>query len=301
MSRIRRLADRVQKTLLFEVVAAYSESKAGNYAAALAFAAFLAMFPLILGVLAIVGLAIRDPSTEARFQNLVLQLFPGNAQPELQSAIRGVRQSAGWFGLVSLGGFVWSATGIFATMEFALSQIFGTRQRGMLRQKLMGLAMMMLLVVALGITAATNFAAGYLSPYIHYAWVPSFVIGAAVMVALLGLLYRFVPNHALSLGQVLPGAVLAGVLIEALSLGFPIYARFAGSFNAYGAQFGLFFVLATWLYLLSQLLLLGAVYNQFRISRQETRVPVASPAGESRTSEPPADVMKRKKTRGVTG
>ena len=57
----------------------------------------------------------------------------------------------------------------------------------------------------------------------------------------------------------------SGVLIEGLSLGFPLYARFAGSFNTYGAQFGLFFLLATWLYLLSQLLLLGAVYNRFRL------------------------------------
>jgi membrane protein len=298
LHRIRRVADRVQKTLLFKVVTAYSESKASNYAAALAFAAFLAMFPMILGVLSVIGLAIRDPSTEARFQSLVLQLFPGSAQPELQSAIHGVRQSAGWFGLVSLAGFVWSASGIFATMEFALTQIFGTKQRGMLRQKLMGLVMMMLLVVALGITVAANFAAGYLSPYIPYAWVPGVVIGAAVMVALLVLLYRFVPNHTLDLGQVLPGAVLAGALIEALSLGFPLYARFAGSFNAYGAQFGLFFVLATWLYLLSQLLLLGAVYNQFHLSRQGTTGLIASPADESRTTERPADVIKRKKLVG---
>jgi membrane protein len=104
------------------------------------------------------------------------------------------------------------------------------------------------------------------------------------MVALLVLLYRFVPNHTLDLGQVLPGAVLSGVLIEALSLGFPLYARFAGSFNAYGAQFGLFFVLATWLYLLSQLLLLGAVYNQFRLGQPGTGDLITLPVDESRAT-----------------
>src|ERR1700675_2433499 len=137
------------------------------------------MFPMILGALSILGLAIRDPATEIRFQSFVLQMFPGDAQPELQHAIHGVRQSAGWLALVSLGGLVWSASGIFATMEFALTQIFGTKQRDMLRQKLMGFVMMLVLVVALGITVAANAAAGYLSPYIRYAWVLSFVIGAA--------------------------------------------------------------------------------------------------------------------------
>jgi membrane protein len=295
VTRIRRIADRVRESVPFRVITAYAESQASNYAAALAFAAFLAMFPMMLGALSIIGYAIRDPATEARVQNLILQLFPGNAQPELQSAIHGVRQSAGWFGIVSLGGILWSASGIFATMEFALTQIFGTKQRDMLRQKLMGFLMMMLLVVALGITLAANAAAGYLSNYIPYAWLLSFAIGAAVMVLLLALLYRFVPNRTFKVGEVLPGALLAGVLIEALSLGFSLYARLAGHFNTYGAQFGLFFLLATWLYLLSQLLLLGAVYNRFRLGQPATKGLIASPARQSRATARPVDVIKSKK------
>jgi len=93
------------------------------------------------------------------------------------------------------------------------------------------------------------------------AWVSSLVVGAVVMVALLTLLYRFVPNRTFRFKDVLPGAVLAGVLIELLSLGFPLYQRLSHSFNTYGAQFGLFFLLAAWLYLLSQVLLFGAVYQ----------------------------------------
>ena len=284
MSRIRSLSHRVQRTLPFRFITAYGESQASNYAAALAFAAFLAMFPMVLGALSIIGLAIRDPATEARFQNLVIQLFPSSAQPELQSAIHGVRQSAGWFGLLSVGGLVWSATGIFATMEFALTQIFGTKRSNLLRQKLMGFAMMMLVVIALGITVAANAAAGYLSRYIPYGWVLGFVVGAVVMVGLLVVLYRFIPHSKLRLREVLPGALLAGVLIEALSLAFPLYARLAGGFNTYGAQFALFFLLATWLYLLSQLLLLGAVYNRFRLDGPVTKGPLASPAEQARAA-----------------
>jgi YihY family inner membrane protein len=224
-----------------------------------------------------------------------LQIFPGNAQPELQSAIHGVKQSAGWLGLVSLGGLIWSASGIFATMEFALTQIFGTKQRDMLRQKLMGFVMMVLLVIALGITVAADSAAGFLSKFMPFAWVLGFVVGAAVMVTLLVLLYRFVPNRTFGLAEVLPGAVLSGVLIELLSFGFPLYARYAGSFNTYGAQFGLFFLLATWLYLLSQLLLLGAVFNRFRLGEPVTKGLIASPADQSHEPERPVEVIKRKK------
>ena len=109
---MRRLINGAQRSVVYRVITAFGESQASNYAAALAFAAFLAMFPMMLGVLSIIGLAIRDPATETRFQSFVLQMFPGDAQPELQHAIRSVKQSAGWLALVSLGGLVWSASGI---------------------------------------------------------------------------------------------------------------------------------------------------------------------------------------------
>jgi membrane protein len=258
---MRQLIDRFRSSLAFRIVSAFGESQASNYASALAFAGFLAMFPMILGALSIVGLAIRDPGTEAQFQTLILQMFPASAQPELLNAIHGVKQSAGWMGLVSLVGLLWAAVGIFSTLEFAFSQIFGTKKRSLVRQKLMGLLVMLLLVAAVAITVGAN----AIAAFFPYAWVTSFLVGATVMVAVLVFLYRFVPNRRFKVRDVLPGALLAGVLTEVLSLGFPVYARIAGGFNSYGAQFGLFFLLATWLYLLSELILLGAVYNRIRL------------------------------------
>lgn len=258
---MRRLIERGRNTVPFRVVSAFGASQASSYASALAFAGFMAMFPMILGVLSIVGLAIRDPGTETRFQMLILRMFPGNAQPELLNAIHGVKQSAGWMGLVSLVGLLWAASSIFSTLEFALGQIFSTKRRDLARQKLMGLLMMLLLVAAIAITVGANAVAAFFP----YAWLTSFFVGATVMVTLLVVLYRFVPNRAFKVRDVLPGALLAGVLTEVLSLAFPLYARIAGGFNTYGAQFGLFFLLATWLYLLSELILLGAVYNRVRL------------------------------------
>jgi membrane protein len=260
---MRRLIERGRSSVAARVVSAFGASQASYHASALAFAAFLAMFPMILGALSILGLAIHDPGTEARFQALILQMFPGNAQPELQNAIHGVKQSAGWMGVASLVGLLWAASGIFSMLELALGQIFGTKRRHVLRQRLMGLLMMLLLVAAIAITVGANAVAAYLP----YAWLTSFLVGATVMVALLVVLYRFVPNRAFKVREVLPGALLAGVLIEVLSLAFPLYGRIAGGFNTYGAQFGLFFLLATWLFLLSELVLLGAVYNRVRLEQ----------------------------------
>ena len=273
------------------VISAYGESQAGNYASALAFAFMLAMFPLMLGILSLVGFAVRDPATASKGQTLILELFPPSAQPELLDALQGVSRSAGWMGILALAGLIWTATGIFSTMEFALTQIFGTKQRDLVRQKLMGFLMMILLVVAVGLTVAAN-AVTALFPF---AWATGVVIGAAVMVGLLVLLYRFVPNRTFHVRDVVPGAVLAGVLIELFSLGFPFYARLAGGFNTYGAQFGLFFLLAAWFYLLSQMILLGAVYIRFRLGEPAALGLIASPMRESRPVRRPIEVIKESK------
>jgi membrane protein len=284
---------RIRSSLPVRVLSAYGSSQASKYASALAFAGFLAMFPMMLGALSIVGLLIRDSGTEARFQALLLQLFPSSAQPQLLDALRSVKQSAGWIGLVSLGGLVWAASGIFSTMEFALTQIFGSKQRDLLRQKAMGLAMMLLLVVAVGAAVAANAIIG-LFPM---AWLISLVVGAAVMVTLLVLLYRLVPNRTFRIKEVLPGAILAGLLVEVLSLGFPLYERWSSGFNTYGAGFGLFFLLAAWLYLFSQVLLLGAVYNRFRLGQPTTKGLFASPIEDSKDVRRPVEEIQKEKAR----
>jgi membrane protein len=294
-ARISRLWERARQTTPFRVINAFGESQASSYALALAFAGFMSMFPMILGALSLVGLAVRDPDTEARFQNLIVQAFPSTAQPELEKALHGVKQSAGWLGLLSIGGLIWSASSIFGTMEFALSEIFGTKQRDMLRQKLMGVLMMLVLVAAIALTVIVN----ALADILPQAWFVSLFAGAAVMVTLLVVLYRLVPNRTFAVRDVLPGALLAGTLIEVLSLAFPLYARIAGGFNTYGAQFALFFLLATWFYLLSELILFGAVFNRFRLGEPRVRGLLASPMHEARQTARPVEVIKQEQEKAA--
>jgi uncharacterized BrkB/YihY/UPF0761 family membrane protein len=66
---------------------AYGEAKAGNYAAALAFQGFMSMFPLLLGILAIVRLVIRDPHRLAQVRNLIVNAFPSDSQGAIGGAV----------------------------------------------------------------------------------------------------------------------------------------------------------------------------------------------------------------------
>jgi membrane protein len=285
---LKGLLERLTKSWPGRLAAAYGQSKAGGYAAGLAFNGFMTMFPLILGLLAIVGLLVQDPSTQERLQNVITGIFPSDAHEQLKQALKGVKDKAGLLGVVSIVGLVWGGTGFFASMEFALTQIYGTRQRALLRQKLMGVVMMLIFLAALLLTAGANSLAGI--PF-AVGQIVGPIIGALVLIALLIAVYRFVPNRSFKLSEIWPGAVFAGILIEILSLVFPVYARIAHGFNTYGQQFALFFLLATWLYLLSQLLLLGAVFNRMRLGPPRQEGMVAQPGDRGEVPPAPAEAI----------
>ena len=255
--------DRLKASYPSRLFRAYGRSQAGNYAAALAFNAFMSMFPLIIGLLAILGLVIRDPHTQQHFETTVVGFFPSDAHSVLTGTLGGVRQHAGLLGLVGILGMLWSGSSLFTSMEFTLGKIFGGRQRDFLRQRLMALMMTGIFVLAIVLSVVVNAAVGL----VHGLPFLGPVVGALVWIGFMTTIYRFVPNRTFTLAELWPGALLAGLLMEVLSLLWPLYTGLSHGFNTYGSAFALFFLLATWLYFLSQFILLGAVANRMRMGR----------------------------------
>lgn len=249
---------RLQRTFPVRLVMAYGSSQAGNYASVVAFNAFMTMFPLILGALTIVGYVLG--SEQGAMREAIVGAFP--ASDQVDSALQGLHNHAGLFGIISLLGLLWTGTSFFAALEFALDQVYGQPQRAFIPQRLMGIGMLFAFVAAVLVSVGANTVVAFLK-FIPFL---GFLVGAAVMIGLLLLIYWVVPNRRQHWRDVWPGAVLCGVLIEVLTLVWPIYTgNVVHSFNAYGPTFGLFFLLATWLYFMSQLILLGAVFNRLRL------------------------------------
>jgi membrane protein len=269
---------------LLRLAVALGASSATNYASALAFAAFLSVFPILLGLLAILGLLFRSsPSLEASLLALLVSAFPASAQGVLAEALGGVKTSAGLFGLLALAGLLWSASSVFSTLEFALSQILGVKQRSLPRQKLMGLALMAGLLAFILLTLAANFWLTYLpASFPLLTFTLSLLANYLALLALTLCFYRLVPNRTYALKGSLPGALFAAGLILLASLAFPLYVHFAIHANVFGASFGLFFVLAAWLYLLSLFLLFGAALNRYHLGAPTQAGIFASPPDEAR-------------------
>ena len=279
--------NRIKRSLPVRVVQAYGKSGASNYAAGLAFNAFLAMFPVILGVLSIIGLVVQDPGIEHNLHDAIVGIFPSDAQDQVRNALEGVKSNAGLLAIVSLVGLLWSGTGLFAAMEFALTQIFGTKQRDTIRQRLMGLIMMVIFLVAIIVAVGANNLTAIL-PLMPFTGI---VIGLAALFALLLAIYRFVPNRTFTLREIWPGAVLGAVVIEIFTLAFPLYSQVTHGFNTYGQEFALFFLLAAWLLFLSQFILAGAVFNNVRLGEPHAEGIIPAPPSKEREPAKPGQAV----------
>jgi membrane protein len=245
------------------IVMAYFASHASDHAAGLAFNAFLSMFPLMLGLIALVGLFPQSDEIKGAVEKVLVVAFPPSEQAGMLRTFQHARTSAGALALFSLLALVWSGTNLFASMEFALNQIYLCATRPFWRTRLMGVAMLGVFVVAIGasvgISAATAFA-----PELA---VLGFVFGWLLVTAVVLVIYRVVPNRNTSFSEVWPGALVAGLSIELLNLAFPIYLHLTRGAATYGRSFGFLFVVGTWTYVLSMVLLLGAVINRMRFDR----------------------------------
>jgi hypothetical protein len=82
------------------------------------------------------------------------------------------------------------------------------------------------------------------------------------VVLLFVLIYRILPNKPQTWGQTLPGALTATVLVFVISQVFPLYVALFPPNQAYAA-FGIFLVLAFFLYMLGMIFVVGAELNAF--------------------------------------
>ncbi len=255
------------------LIAAFGASQAGNYASAVAFTAFVSMFPLILGLLSVLGYATGSESAKAAALSAILGFFPSDAHTELKALFDSIQQNRGLLGIIGVVGLLWSGSSLFTGMEFALGVVVGVRQRSFLRQRAMALVMTILFVVAVVVTIGVNSLIAL--PGVVWGFEPA--VGLVVWCALILAIYRLVPNRTYKVRELWPGVLIAGTAMELLTLLWPVYTHFSKGSSTYGAAFALVFLLASWLYFLAEFILLGAVANRMHAGEPDARGLLAEP------------------------
>ncbi len=255
-------------------LAKYDSDRADDQAALIAYTALFSVFPMIGGLLTVLGLVIRDPARYAAVVEALVRRFPAELMG-LLDFLTETRQIAGLLGIISFLGLLWSATFVWGRMATAFNVFYRLEQRGLVGQTLTSFAMVfvtgILFTISIGAAGAALFvvelAARYaLLPAPHLGSAAS-LIGRAVSLGAGFLLflvtYRAVPNGPVRLAEVWPGALLAVVLFSLVNQLWPLYMQFFGDGFAFYKTLGLFLLLMTWLHLLARILVLGCVLNAF--------------------------------------
>jgi membrane protein len=278
-----------------------SEFRADNltdWAAALTYYAILSIFPALIVLVSILGLA-GDSATQALLDN-IQALGPGPAQDIVSGAIREISGSQGAAGVAFILGLVaalWSASGYVGAFSRASNVIYEVeegRPFWKLRPFQIALTLVLLLLVSFSAIAVVlsgpladkmgsvlGVAGTAVAVWDLVKW-PVIVLVVLTMVAIL---YYAAPNvrHP-GFRWITPGGVLAVVLWIAASVGFAFYVANFGSYNkTYGSLAGVIIFLI-WLWISNVAILLGAELNAELERRREVESGV--PEDETLAVEP---------------
>ncbi|MDO0925308.1 YihY/virulence factor BrkB family protein [Streptomyces sp. TG1A-8] len=245
-----------------------------DWAAALTYYAVLALFPLLLVILSILGLTM--PTAKPEVIDRMAQAAPVASRALLRSTLRQMagQSSAAWTLVFFAGaGALWSGCSYLSVFRRALHAMHRVSpHRPVWRTAPRIIATALVLITLLLTSTLALFLTGSLARRLgraldlgsgpQDAWdTLRWTVVAAVAVALVLVLYRSGPAPSRPVGKMAPGGTLAVVLLLAVSLGFALYTSHVSTYHRlYGSLAGVV-VFLVWLWLSNLALLIGAQFN----------------------------------------
>ena len=259
---------------LLAAVRAFRERDLADRAAALTYYSVLSLFPFLIVLVSLLGMLGSDESID-RLLQITAELGSASSADTVEPAIEGIVRTSGraaGAGLV-LGILIglWTASGYvgaFIRTSNSIHHVAETRPFRELRplQLLITLAHVSLIAVVLLVVVLSGPIAEAIADELGvgetaqaaYA-VTRWPLLAAVVVAMLTLLYRFSPDvERVAVRRVLPGSVLATLVWLLGSAGFNLYVSNFGSYSStYGSLAGAI-VFLIWLWITNIAVVLGA-------------------------------------------
>ena len=245
-------------------------------AAALAYNFILAVFPLFLFLLAVLGIfASRGSSLQDNLMDNLGRVLPPDAFKLLTHTLAEVTRNAGGakvtFGIVLT---LWFASGGMASMISGLNGVYEVREsRSWFKVRINALALTVAISVLIISALAAVLAGSYVSNLIasHYgvgeaiviAWrVAQWFVAIAFVTFSFSLIYYFGPDlKEQHWYWITPGSILGVLLWIAVSFGFRAYLHFFNSYSKTYGSLGAAMILLMWLYITGFAFLAGGEVN----------------------------------------
>lgn len=245
-----------------------------DWAAALTYYAVLALFPGLVVLVAILGLAGQHPQTTDALLEIVRDIGPASAVDTFRGPIEGVVKSNGGAGaLLSVGllGAIWSASGYVGAFIRASNAIYEVEEgRPFWKRRPLQIAITVAMVLLLALVALAIVLTGPLARAVGgviglgstavTVWsIAKWPVIVVVVMGMFAVLYYVAPNvRQPKLRWVTPGGVVAVLAWLAASAGFALYVSNFGSYDKTYGSLGGVVVFLVWLWLSNLALLFGA-------------------------------------------
>jgi membrane protein len=248
-----------------------------HLAAMIAYFALLSFVPLLFLTVSLLGLAGR-PDESSYLVTELKRAFPGSSIASIVHTVREIQKHATALGIVGGAALLWTSLSLFSVLESAFNIVYGQPNRSFLRGKLLAVGLMLLSLVTLfvglligsfGFDLLKRYAGGVVgNSYVAYGL--SVTASLVAVFLFLVSVYYLLTNVEHSFVDVLPGAVVAAVVLEASFQVLPVYVRFSNNVVALKA-FGGPALLLVWLYVMANVIVFGAEVN-WRFSERRRAV-----------------------------
>src|SRR4029453_3434471 len=255
------------------------QDKAPQLGAALAYYTFFSLAPLILVLLAIVGVIFRD-DPDGAWSKLTEQMSYFLDKSALE-VVQNIAQKASQPGKSTLATIIgialalFGASGVFGQLQDALNTIWGVKAKpglgiwGFLRARFLSFALIAGACFLLLVSRAIEGLLKGFSNYIQTALPGGLTIAVsfylifdfAVVVALFGMIFKILPDVRTRWRDVWVGAIMTAVFFVIGKWALGLYLGSGTAASAYGAASSLV-TLLLWAYYSSQILLFGAEFTQ---------------------------------------
>ncbi|RFU67598.1 YihY/virulence factor BrkB family protein [Bacillus sp. V59.32b] len=255
------------------------EDRATGLAAEQAYYYMLALFPMLILLLSILPYLSIQPQEALDFLE---NIMPSETTEVFrEDIIKLVSEQNG--GLLTFGilGTLWSASNGINAFIHSMNVAFDVEEtRSFIKARLLSiiltLGLTVAFVVALLLPVFGNVILDFVKTIIPVPdgmeilfSVLRWVIAIVVIALVLAVMYRYAPNKHYPFKQVIPGALVATVIWQLISLGFSFYVSHFGNYSSTYGSLGGVIVLMLWLYLTGLALVIGGEINAI-VHRQST-------------------------------
>jgi membrane protein len=237
-----------------------------HLAAMIAYFALLSFVPLLLLSLALLGTA-NQADSGSFFVRELHRTFPSTSLDSILNAVQAIQRNATALGIVGGAFLLWSSLSLFSVLESAFNIVYGRPNRAFLRGKALASLMMVFSLTSLFVSLVVgSVGVEFLKRYVgvHTDVVLYYLL--TVSVSLFGVFiflasaYVVLTNAALGWRDVMPGALVAAFLLEATFQFLPAFVR-VSKHNPVLQTLSGPAVLLVWLYVMANVIVLGAEVN----------------------------------------